>query len=1014
MKSNKKIAVVLALILLCSPAVGFAEQPFDIPVPELFAATTDISKAKVLPSYEKSAPLFASIYYRDIRGIFGHEAVVRMTAYGVLNTYGERDFRPANSATGYDVASALVRAKGLENKVMERVMAQSGASTTPAELAVRANKEYLAEAITAGIVGQEQAVWMPKAMTRERAAQWIARAMGVDTSVGNQTYQFADWDQVNPTMRGAVEALLKNKVITLENSGVFSPKKFLSRAEMAVWLKGAVEEMAAPLAIERQFGLIIGVKEKIVVAQGRRIKEKTITVKNVDSTVTQLVSSRIEGASVDKEYVTYKEGIISSSKNLSLGDQIEYVTLGGVTRYVKVVDDSSVLEKIELAREQSPLYSVTHFGTVSEIWKQKEMREGASVIKEIYRINDVSGDVFDIVVYENSYSGMRDDIITFKNGQIGGVKLLAVGDVLEYLVNDRREVDYIKVGALDKQYISGTVREVSAPGKFPATITIFGYDNRIHRFDIAPYANLSINLRTTTLDNFVYGMPIKVEVDNGRVIHALGESTTETPGYIPAFGKMRMGTVRRVVGRSFIMQLDGGKELTVDTDRQTQITKDSNHTNLLALKAGESVKVYYDAIHDTVASRVEIEAPELLFDIIYKGKIRDIVAPRREIQLIGRDGISKPEYIKNDKWVQAEDYTINLQYDPNTKIYVGNKEIDPTLLERYYSNYQAYAVVKKVYGKPTVVSLSVKTGGEMLYSSSIGRIDHTRGAFDILTRENFNITKGTIVVKDGLVVPSSELKSRDTVLVASESPNGSYEKQAMFVKVTTAHENIFDRIRIGVVDVVHPSGITFNNHTQYVNNMIDEVTTGKSGQYKFFTSSVIKDVTDSERVKHIIPKMMWHDQYGISENVDTTYSPNTAGLRFKRYYAFSVVNPADNSIVAMNLRHKGLLPADPWDDRLRREPQVTEMLSKAFDNAMLSRGIVTGRDTTWERIELTDSHDFTNYTGRWTANGTNIYVKYKDAIIIKNNTVITKDDIEMGDYLYVMRLGAEALVIFVE
>ena len=117
---------------------------------------------------------------------------------------------------------------------------------------------------------------------------------------------------------------------------------------------------------------------------------------------------------------------------------------------------------------------------------------------------------------------------------------------------------------------------------------------------------------------------------------------------------------------------------------------------------------------------------------------------------------------------------------------------------------------------------------------------------------------------------------------------------------------------------------------------------------------------------------------------------------------------------AMHLRQKGLVAGQNLDDTLTRESDIALRLDDTFNNAVLSRGIVTGDDETWDRIEITDSHDWTDYTGQWTANKANIFVKYTDAIVVKNNTVISVDDIQMGDYIYVMRVKEGALVIFVQ
>ncbi|MDO4799014.1 MAG: S-layer homology domain-containing protein [Bacillota bacterium] len=1009
---------VMAWVLLAAMAIGtvapapvYGNSPFDIPVPKLTAKQTDLSKANTLVGTDKARALVNEVYYNDIRGSYGHEQIVRMTALGVLNNYGDRAYRPAAPATGFELIRSLVRLRGREGSVMQRVYAQSGSSTSPERLTGLLNREYMAEAQTLGIVQQPELKTLQQPVTRERAALWTGRAIsGQLEFVQTQVFSFSDWAQVNPTYRSMLEGLIAIEVVPLLADGRFDPKGQLTRAEMAVWLAGAFERYKAQRATASGFGLVIGAKMNETVDGNNRKTTTTVTVRNVDGSVTQLNAER-NTVGGWKEYITYRGGIISVSTNIQIGDEIEYITMDGALRYARVVDNGLVLDKMKAAFGEADVYHRFHTGNLIDIRRQQNPTGGKNVTEEIYRVADVSGDVFDIIVVEDNYTGIREDIITSKNDKSGGVKLLEVGDVLEYLVDEKREVVYIKVGAPNKLTLTGTVREVfPQTDKTDASISIYGYDEKTHRFPIAPYATHQINRRAANLKDFVYGLPVRAEVTNGYITVLHGESFEGDPGYIPPFGKMRMGKVISKYPTDFRVETAGGERFTVTIDSMTQFTKSGNLVSYGALKPGEEVKIFYDSIGEANASRVEIEAPEMLFDIIYKGKIRSIVGQRQELQLIGTDGVSKPEFIRNNQWEQAETYAVDLNLSDNTKIYAGDRELTPEMLSRFYPGAQAYAVVKQVYGKPTVVSLSIKTGGELLHSSSVRTVDHTKGEFELLTRDNFTITKGTILIRDGLVIPNTELKPRDTVLVASETPTGSYEKQALFVKVTSAHEDIFDRIRIGAVEGVGVSSMTFANHTQFVNNRLDPVNPNTSGSYKFYTNSLIRDITDPDAIKTLTPSKFFHDKYARTENAVSS----GPGLRYKRYYAFAVVNPADKSIIAMNMRHKGLQPLNPIDDRLSKEEQIAKELDKIYTTAVLSRGIVAGNDPTWNRIEITDAHDFTNYTGRWTATTANIFIKYTDAIIVKNNVPITVSDIRLGDYLYIMRLGSDALVIFVE
>lgn len=1010
-KIGCRIAAVLLALAVVQPlslTMNFAFDTFDTPVPELRSSANDISKAEQLEGYAKARQLLNEVYYRDIDRAFAKREIVRMTAVGIVNTYGERNYRPNDKATGHEFLASVLRFMGREAAVVQRVTEKAGINATPNQLNGFRNREYFAEARNANLILPNEVLGLEKPITREQAALFLSRALAAPESyVQSRVYTFTDWSEVSPKSRPALESLIASGIVTLGADGKFAPKSPLNRGEMALWLSKAFDRNLEKMDAKIGYGVVIGYKDSTTKEGSDVIESVKVNVKGIDGSITDL-NTRHRSSGEYRDFIVFKNGIISNGGYLSIGSEIEYITVGGTVRYAGTIPNGQVLT--ELAPKPD-IYSLTHYGTVVDMKKQEEVKEGKAYTKEIYRVVDVGGDTFDIVVYEDRFTGVRDDIVTFKNGRIGGVSLLQKKDQIEYVTNEKGVVSYIKITDHRTTVVAGTVNKIEpAKADAPAYITVFGYDDQLYRVKIAPYSAMSINQRESKLEEFVYGMPVVIKLTNDTVVAIEGESEGSEPGYIPSFGKMRMGVVHRKTKDSLEVLLPNGTKEKIGYDRATQWIKNSTPTTPQALKVGDKIKAYYNGIADKNSARIEIEAKEVLFDRIYKGKLENVIPQNAELQLVGADGVSAPEFIQNEKWNTTDEYSLDLAIDPDCEIYIDDQKLSPESLERMYTGYQIYAVMRQVFGKETAVKISVKTGAEMLYSSSVTKVDHTKGQFDLLTRENFNLSKATIVIKDGMLVPVELLKSRDSVLVASESPRGGYEKNALFVRVTTAHEAIFDSVRIGAVESVNPSTVTFANHTKFTNNKLDAVSQSTSGQYKFFTGSRIVDVTDPENHKTITPQKFFHDKYARTENE----VKNPTGLRYKRYYAFAVVNPADNTIIAMNLRHKGLMPWNMIDDKLKKEEDIAKELQKTFVDAVITRGIVTGKDETWDRLELTDAHDFTNYTARWTATGTNIFVKHRDAIIIKNNRPVGVDQIKVGDYIYIMRIKGDALVIFAE
>ena len=1011
----KRIIALLTLITLMNPLGSYGAQTFDTLVPEFTAMTTDVADATEYTGYRNGLEIIINANYTDIGSDPYEESIVRMAALDIAKQYGDRKFYPGNDITGYEALGFLVRMMGGEATVMQNVYAQVGTSSSTTQVNQIMNQAYLNQATALGIITQAEVTNLNNAVTKELLTVWTARAIG-QTPIYTQdvVFSFNDWQYVSPTRRALIETMVDAGIVSVKSDGSFGPTDTVTRSEMASIAKAALATQYANRGLVSGYGLIMGVKSETLYENGNTITRKTFNVQNTDGTVTNLISEKHTLGNRNYNFVVYKDGYVSDQGALKIGDEIEYIIENNEVKYVQVMDDDLILQKIE-SNSQADIYSTFHYGIVSEIKTENSYNLGKSIISDITRVVDVSGDTFDIRVDEELYSGIRNDIITFKDGKIGGVDLLAVGDSVEYLVNENGEVAYIKVAPIDEVVISGSIREVRALTEdSPAQMTVYGYDDKLYTYPLAPYADLTINQRYTSLDNFVYGMNVTLEISNGYIVRAAAQSYTGTPGYIPQYGKMRIGKVNAIYSSSMRIELPNASMEMVTVDANTLMTKDGNTVSFKALKVGDDVKVYYDDIYTTNASKIEIEQPEILFQIIYKAKIKSVNEARNTIEFIGTDGVSKPQYISNNTWASADSYAVTLNYSDDTEVYLGNKTLSIEELERSYENYTAYVVVKSVFGKPEIVMLTVKTGGEMFYNSTVRTVDHTLDKFDITTKENFNITEGTIVIKDGLVVPSSTISARDTVFVVSESPYGTYAQNAMIVKVVTPFDDIFDGIRIGALESVNTNTLTLRNYTSYSNNFINAVTQTESGYYKMYTDTSIVDVSDSENPEDLTPYKLFNGAYSKWDNVDSTYSSSTKGLQYNRFYAFMVVNEADSSIIAMHIRQNGLMDGQNIDDNLYNESDIAGELEDTFENAVLSRGMVVSNDETWDRLEITDSHDWTDYTGQWTANLANIYIQYTDAIIIKNNAVKTIDDIKPGDYLYIMRIKEDALVIFIE
>lgn len=986
----------------------FASGEFDINVTEFTAAPVDLSNPKVFKGYVGISDMLRKVYYDDIGRVFGKKDIVRMTALGAINSFGERSFRPGDAITGYEALAQVIGLAGGEAAVVQKVQDEAGTTTPPDRMKRMLNKAYYDEAIARGILLDNEILGLEKPITRERAALFLARAIGAE-KLYTQTdvYAFKDWNQVEASARPLIEGLLKMGVFSLDASGNFGPRQNMPRAEFATWLSSAFDANLDKLGYQVGYGVVIATETKNRRAGADEVVEYRITLKSPNGETVVLETERI-GNRLVRDFVVHKDGITSSSRFLERGDEIEYLYRDNEVRYAGTLPNGQILRSLEIEKDE---HFYPHFAKVREIKSIPETRDGKTYVKEIYRVLDITGDVFDIVVREDGATGLRTDILTFKGEAVGGVKLLAVGDSIEYITNEKQEVGYIKVREVSRRNLTGTINKTE-PGKdnAPDYVTIFDFEEQLWRYPLAPYASLSINNRAASLADFEYGLEVKAFVVDDMILSLSGESHRSEPGYIPPYGKMRMGKVYAKGRNSISIRKSNGVSETIRIEPGTQFVRNGAVSSLNALKIGEEIKAYYSNIYTDKSDRIEIQGFERRFARIYKGRMKNFVPQTGELYLVGSDGISKPEYSSNNKWAQTDEYSKDLQIATDCEIYFNNQRLNPESLERFYKGYDLYVVTEELFGEEMAVKISVRAGAEMTYSGTLRKYDTTHGEMELTTKENFAVTDATIFVKDGHLVPANGVSFRDTLFVAAEHVDGGYEKNAMFVNVTSKTDFLFDSIRIGAVETVSTSSLTLRNHTHLVNNRFEKVNPNVSGSYKLTTNAVIKDISDPKNIKVIAPNKFFHNKYGRSEN----YEKGKPGLQYKRYYTFMVVNPASNTVLAMNMRKGGLLERNLFDYKLKKEEEIEKELSKTFKDAVMTRGVVTGRDADWQRFEITEAHDFTHYRSVWTPTETNIYVKYADAIVVKNDRIITTDDIQIGDYIYVLRIGADSLVIYVD
>lgn len=988
---KKYLSFIIISVFLMTSSIAFGFDQLDIFVPELIPADNNNAVDEEVIGAANGYEVIFNTVFNDIRDATYEKAIVKMAAEGVVEKYGSYTFEPNKNITGYEALTFFVRFLGNENVVQENVL-NNALGLDIDTVQDMFNEEYLLQAQNLGVILQEELPNVNQEVTKEQLAKWVFRVSNLQEQFDDlsEVFGFNDWVKIDPANRGIIQAVVNEGIMSYDNDGNFNPNKKVTRGEMAGIMDRLSESMYEERNINSNFGLIMDIVDR---TEGEEsIKE--IYVKNADDTNTKITVIKNNTSNKRNDFATYKNGIVSSSKNVTVGDEINYFLRDGEVYFAEVLDDQSILDKInEINKNQENVDLL--LGTIKEISEEKHDNNETIVNKKRIRFSTINGNTYDLLIDTDLRTGVTDDVLVFKDGKAAGTELLEIGDQIELLIQDDRSVIYIKVGSFESQLVNGTVRAIN-----DNSIEVFDYNNRINTYPISKYNSVEVNNRPATLDDLSYGQDVKLEINSGFVT-AIKSETFINPGYIPEYGKAKRAKVYKKYNDGIYFLLDNGEYALYKITEATKILKEGRSIGSMALKDGDQVTLYFDDIYTDEVSKIEVDGKERLVGQVYKGTLLNVNQGASTMVL------TNPSYLKNTTWEALDSYNKTIDLDDRVKIYDGSKEVLLQDLLRNYKGEDLYVVVEEAYGNENGVFVTLKTGGEFVTSDRIDTVDLALGRMELKDSQNINYNDGTIVLKDGRIIDHSLLNEDDTVTVISEFYQG--QTTANIVKVTTMFDEIFDNFHIGTLETVDQNAFTMKNYTSLDDNEFDEINESTSRPYYMFTESVIKDVTDPDEKIDLDREELFHGSYSRFEN----RSKDNDGLLYERYYTYFVTD-GNLGVVSMNVRHKGLMTNENIDDNYETIEEANEAFTETLEDKVLTRGIIAERLDLYNRLRLTDTYDYMGYRGGWVPNNSDTYFEHTDALIVKNNKAINEEDIEIGDYVYFLRINEDALVIFVE
>lgn len=998
MQIKKILSGILTLSLITSSVV-FADNISlnpEVRVPELRATALDEENVTDIGSYDKANELLMNLQYNDVSEDANKEAIYQLAAEGVYKSPEGGSFYPGVYTTKQEMLKYLVRMSGNEAAVQQRLTADA-AGLNAASYDSQLVREYIDEALTLGILIEDEDSNMPANVTREQAAVWISRALGLAPVYGDQNivYSFNDFGEVLPVNRGIVESVLNEGIMEVDSAGQFNPDQNITNSQMAALLQNVTEQLYDNRNLQGDTAIVTGINPQV---NG----DITYVLKDLDGALTNVTVAAPTTETVATDFVVSKDGMPGLSNTLALGDEVDYILQDNAMLFAHALSESSIVQALANAAQDETDVRV-YFGTIYSKKTENHYDGDQQTTVERVRVQNYNGQVFDFVVETDQATGIRNDINVIKGEQSGGVDLLSEGDALEYIVKDGVTLLLATTKPVTSSTVKGTIQQMETDANGQSYVTVLDYSNNIVRYPIAQYADIAVNTEVGTVDDLQYGQDVTLSVQNGYVIYLAGE-TYLNPGYIPANGKSRMGRVEAYSNGYMTLLQDDGTQEVVLISEATMVKKNDVLVSSALIRTGDRVKVYFSDPYSQMPTMVEIEGPEQLITGVYKGKFFKVNRANKSITL------TQSYQLENSQWISTDQFAMEIQVDDNAKIYYGGQPIAFNVLSSSMQGMDLYLAVKDDYNNNQAIQVLVKNGGERVYYSAIDTLNRAVSRFEMDNAQNVNFNDGTIFVRNDRLVSKNAMALDENALIVTNFKNG--QNYASVVELhgintsTVIHAPYY--VYIGYLETIYSSMFNLDHSANMSGYSWNEADDDNNIDFTYGYDTIITDVTDDDPVR-LSNYQFFNGSYMREENEDE----DDEGLDYERYYAFVVADENGEALNVM-IRKEALIEDINIDDEIDRESEVEDEMNDIINRLVYTKGQVVSIDTDWNRLELKNSFDWLSYYNEWNDNRTDTYIELGDTIIMKGDETIDFEDIEVGDEIKAIRYNEDAIIVFVE
>ena len=587
-----------------------------------------------------------AVSFSDMAGHWAREDVEYLAGAGLVNGTSETTFAPDRAMTACEAVIFCSRATGVsdadEDKIAEKwkdtideIMPESLSSWAGEEMSVCLETGIISEAELRALAQNDGLV---KTITRQELAKYLVRAMQLEPlakSLSSYPLSFADAASIAADRQPYVYVLNSYGIVEGDQSNRFLPTRSLTRAEMAVMLRRAIDfmdekgiyaELPAYTDYEWTGGVISTVTTgengtviltltsdltgtaSVTLSSGVRVYENNMLTDATALRAGQYVRVNLDSKG-DPQSVRLGGALTTVSGTVSAvaQDQVTVVSGGAVQSFdvdrftkVKVGGKTGGAELIDLqAGYTQAVCYVDAMGHLAGVQLSGGSRAESGILVSI--VETASGQSVQIAAFNGQtqqYTLPVGGTVTV-NGAVGTLSSAYVGDYVSVRVSNETDGQLVSV-AVDTvtQYLQGVVRNYTY-AKDVNTITISKTGTSSgSTYDIADDATVRYNGKEITLRSLEKNSYATVRFYGGKVVEIdAWPGSVSTGGVIESitYGVPTTLTVRTTTGLA---------TFEIDLNNLPTVYRDDKTSSIDKLRTGDSivVTVRYNQVYSLEAT----------------------------------------------------------------------------------------------------------------------------------------------------------------------------------------------------------------------------------------------------------------------------------------------------------------------------------------------------------------------------------------------------------------------------